>query len=121
MVVRGEVPEHRHAHAILIVAQKQVVRLLPLRIQERVVVVALEAFDDVPRVVLPFVDLAVRGHGVCQVRSAVLDRDCVAMRMEPGQVRSVRDNGTAHMWVNVFTASESYSTVSPEITPNARS
>lgn len=83
IVVRGQIPQHRLAMNVRVVAEEQIVRLLTLSVKEGVVVVALEAFDHVPRMAAPLVDLPIRRHRVDQVRSTVLYCNHIAMGMVP--------------------------------------
>lgn len=46
-------------------------------------VVALETLDEISRITAPFIYLAVRGHCVDKMRSTILDRDGVSMRVPP--------------------------------------
>lgn len=83
IVVRGKVPEHRLSLSEYIVSEEKVVGLLSLTIQEGIVVVSLEAFQHVPRVTSPLIDLPVGLHGVYKVRSTILNCNRVTMVMKP--------------------------------------
>jgi len=82
VVVGREIPKHWLTLSIDVISQKQVVGFLALRVEEGVVIIALEAFHHVTRAALPLVDLSVCSHGVDKVRATILDSDGVAMTVE---------------------------------------
>jgi hypothetical protein len=79
VVVGSEVPQHWLTLDVCVVAQEEVVCLLALCVEERVVVVSLEALDHVARMALPMVELAVCCHCVDKMGSSVLHRDGVSV------------------------------------------
>lgn len=64
IVVGCQIPQQRLPVYEGIIPEKEVVSFLPLAIEERVIVIPLEAFDHVTRMASPMVDLSVRFHRI---------------------------------------------------------
>ncbi len=64
IVVGCKIPQQRLPVYESIVSEEEVVSFLALPIEERIIVIPLEAFDHVARMASPLVDLSIRFHRI---------------------------------------------------------
>ena len=92
IIICRKIPKHLLALNESVIPKKQIVRLLPLLIKKRVVIIALKAFHHIARVTGPLVDLPVRLHSIYEVRTTILDGDCVPVIVKPSHATTVRSS-----------------------------
>ena len=83
VIIGREIPQHWLTLNEDVVPEEQVVSLLALFVEERVVIIALEAFHHVSRMTCPLIDFSICFHSVNQMRAAILYGDRIAVIVVP--------------------------------------